>query len=66
MKKESFIQFNKDAEKAIDNFCEKMTKVYKTFLKVNDFSAEEATKKLADFKEGVRCFLLFDVRKLSE
>lgn len=66
MKKESLVQFNKDAEKAIDNFCEEMTKVYETFLKANDFSAEEATKKLADFKEGVRCFLLFDVRKLSE
>ena len=66
MKKESLIQFNKDAEKAIDNFCEEITNIYKNCVKANDFSAEEVAKKLADFKEGVRCFLLFDVRKLSE
>lgn len=66
MKKESLIQFNKEAEKAIDNFCEEITKIYENCVKANDFSAEETAKKLADFKEGVRCFLLFDVRELSE
>lgn len=69
MKKESLIQFNKDAEKAIDNFCEEMTKVYEDFIKANNQPTEAVTEKMTAFKQellGQIIISAVDIEALSE
>lgn len=69
MKKESLIKFNEDAEKAIDNFCKEMTKVYEDFVKANDIPIENVTEKMTAFKEELQGQMLIsavDMEDLSE